>query len=94
MSGAAATAYTFITFDLSGILAPPQSVRVDYQTYWNTFERIQAFNSNVSTIRASGDKTPTYYQFVSTDEKLEFTNGRMLHIQRYPASNWSVVQPD
>ena len=87
-------AYTFTTFDLSGILAPPQSLRVDYQTWWNTFERIQAFNSNISTIRATGDKTPSYYQFVNGEEKNGFITGRMLHIQRYPASNWPIVQPD
>ncbi len=78
----------------------PQTVRVQYQTWWGTFERIQAFNLNVSTIRAStgaslsGATDPRYYVFKSREEMLEFLNGRMLHIKAYPNLNWNPVPTD
>ena len=82
------------TFDLSGFLALPQTVKVIYQNYWNTFERIQLVNAGVSTLRSAGDKTQIYYQFADGEERLAFINGRMLHIQRYPNSNWAQVPED
>jgi hypothetical protein len=81
-------------FDLSGILAPPQSLKVYYQDCWNTFNRIQGINSNVSTIRYAGNKSETYYIYVSLLEQNKYTVGRMLHIQRYPNSNWAAVSKD
>jgi hypothetical protein len=82
------------TFDLSGFFCVPQSVRVEYQMDWNTFERIQGFNINVSTLRHAGDKTLTYYQFLNGDERTSFANGQSLHVRRYPNSNWNSVSPD
>ncbi len=83
-----------VSFDLSGFLAVPQSVKVDYQAYWNTYNRIQAFNAGISTVRGGGDKTQSYYQFVNGEERVGFINGQMLHIRRYPNSNWAAVPPD
>jgi len=85
-------AYT--TFDLSGFLALPSSIKVLYQSYWTTFETIQAYNTNISTIRSQGDKAQTYYVFQSNLEQNQYTNGRMLHINRYPNSNWDPVPKD
>lgn len=82
------------TFDLSGFLALPSSVKLDYQTYWNIFNRIQAYNSNVSTIRSGGDRQQTYYSFANYDEVTGFTQGQYLHVQRYPNSNWATVSKD
>jgi hypothetical protein len=81
----------FIIFDLSGFLAVPSSLRVIYQTYWNTYERIESYNLNVSTLRSAGDRTLSYYLFNGNQEQIAYTNGRMLHIQRYPNSNWTPV---
>ena len=81
-------------FDLSGFLALPQSTKVLYAQYWATYDRIQAINSNVSTLRRAGDLTRTYYQFVSGEERLAFVNGQMLHIRQYPNSNWAPVPKD
>lgn len=82
------------SFDLSGFLALPQSTQYLYRDYWNTFNRIQAVNVGVSTVRAAGDKTQTYYQFASGEERMYYLNGQMLHIRRYPNSNWASVSPD
>lgn len=81
-------------FDLSGILAPAQSLKLYYQTCWNTFNRIQEVNSNVSTARSAGDKSQIYYTYESLVEQNKYTVGRMLHIQRYPNSNWREVSKD
>jgi hypothetical protein len=82
------------TFDLSGFLAVPSSLKLSYQDDWNTYNRIQIFNSNVSTIRGGGDKTVTYYSFSNYTEKNSFTTGQYLHQERYPNSNWNAVSKD
>ena len=81
-------------FDLSGILAPPQSLKRYYQDCWNIYNRVQSINSNVSTIRFTGNLSQTYYIYTSLVEQNQFTVGRMLHIQRYPNSNWAEVSKD
>jgi hypothetical protein len=83
-----------LTFDLSGFLAVPSSVKLDYQHYWNTFSRIQAYNSNISTIRSGGEKGVDYYSFLNYEEVTSFTQGQYLHVQRYPNSNWATVSKD
>ena len=83
-----------ITFDLSGLLALPQSTKVLYQSYWNNFERVQNYNWGISTMRAQGDKTQTYYVFSGHTEINYYTIGRTLHISRYPMSNWTPVSQD
>ena len=82
------------TFDLSGFLAVPSSIKIEYQQYWNTYNRIQTLNSNVSTIRGAGDKSQTYYSFADYDEFNGFVQGHYLHVQRYPNSNWATVSKD
>ena len=82
------------TFDLSGFLAVPSSLKIDYQNYWNIYNRVQTYNSNVSTIRSTGDKTPSYYMYLNYDEVTGFRIGQFLHFQRYPNSNWSEVSKD
>jgi hypothetical protein len=83
-----------LTFDLSGFLAVPSSVKLDYQHYWNTFSRIQAYNSNISTIRSGGEKGVDYYSFLNYEEVTSFTQGQYLHVKRYPNSNWATVSKD
>ena len=82
------------TFDLSGFLAVPSSLKLKYQDDWNTYNRIQLVNSNISTLRALGDKTQIYYTYSSYDELISFQQGQYLHVQRYPNSNWSAVSKD
>jgi hypothetical protein len=79
-------------FDLSGILTINQSQKIIYQNAWNTYNRIQSFNSNVSTIHSSGNYRLQYYTFISYAERESFRQGQYLHYQRYPNSNWSSVE--
>ena len=78
-------------FDASGFLGLSQSILRDYKTWWDTYERIQTINSNISTQRAQGNRTLTYYTYLSFDEKISFLNGQMLHVRQYPNSNWAPV---
>lgn len=79
-------------FDLSGILCLNQSQKLIYQQAWATFDRIQGYNSNVSTLRGLGNTTLTYYTYISYSEREAFRNGQYLHAQVYPNGNWNTVQ--
>ena len=82
---------TLTTFDLSGFLAVPCSLQLLYKQQWAFFETVQASNIQVSTLRAGGDKSPAYYSFQTYNDYTYYTNGRMLHIKRFPGSNWDPV---
>jgi len=79
-------------FDISGFATLSLGTLRLYETWWSTFDRIQAYDINVSTLHHAGNKTLTYYTYLTYDERLAYTNGRMLHINRYPNSNWDPVQ--
>ena len=80
--------------DISGFKFLTFSQKTEYQRAWQIFNNVQTFNSNVSTLRFGGDLMLTYYQFISGEEKTKFLQGRFLHIQSYPNSNWDFVQQD
>lgn len=83
---------TLVCFDLSGFKYMGQVQRQQYLYAWDTFNRIQTYNSNVSTLRATGSYPMlSYYQYTSMVEKNTFTTGQFLHQQRYPNSNWNPV---
>ena len=82
-----------VCFDLSGFIGLNDSQKLQYKTAWNTFDRIQNINSNISTLRVvENNLTLSYYTFTSYDQKNLFRIGQFLHQQRYPNSNWNVVQ--
>jgi hypothetical protein len=78
--------------DLSGFKFLTFSQKNEYQRAWQIFNNVQSFNSNVSTLRFQGFSNLTYYQFISGEEKTKFTQGRFLHVQAYPNSNWPLVE--
>lgn len=78
--------------DLSGFSFLYQSQLLKYNASWQTFNRVQAYNSNISTLRAGGQSNLSYYQFLTNQEKDQFVRGRFLHYQSYPNGNWSLVQ--
>jgi hypothetical protein len=81
-----------VCFDLSGFSGLSFGAAATYKINWETFDRIQHYNSNVSTLRAAGKTGFTYYTFASGAEKISFANGQSLHVRRYPDSNWNAVQ--
>ncbi len=80
-----------VGFDVSGFFCLPQTVLRAYIDNWNTFNRIQVYNINVSTLKAQGTPGLFYYQYKDFTERTQYTNGRMLHIRRYPNSNWDPI---
>lgn len=80
-------------FTLNGIQTINQSQLQSYRKAWSDFDRIQLYNSNISTFNGStGGKNSNYYMFVSYSEKNSFLNGQFLHQQQYPNSNWNTIQ--
>jgi len=80
-----------IAFDLSGFKFMNFSQYQLYQYNWNTFNRIQGYNSNISTLVTTAGAPGVYYQFSNNLEKNTYTQGQFLHQQRYPASNWNSI---
>ena len=57
------------------------------------FKRVEAFNTKVATLRLAGDLTQSYYEFVNTDERAQYTLGLSLLVQNDPAyANYIPVQ--
>lgn len=80
-------------FTLNGKSNVNQSQLQIYKQAWDDYNRIQGFNSNVSTLHGNGTaRNSNYYSFVSYTEKNSFLNGQYLHQQQYPNSNWNAVQ--
>ena len=56
----------------------------DYSNAINIFRTVEAFNSNISTMRSAGDKGLSYYTFKSTTEETNYTRGLYLLVQNDP----------
>lgn len=50
----------------------------DLATAWETFRRIELYNSNVSTLRGDGYSDVNYYQFVTNQEQTFYRQGGTL----------------
>jgi len=78
-------------FNLNGIfIGLSQSQRLTYKSDCDTYNRIQIYNSNVSTANSSG-LNKAYYQYIQISERSSFQNGLRLHEQAYPYNNWTAV---
>jgi hypothetical protein len=78
--------------DLSGFKFLSFAQKTEYQRAFQLFDTIQNYNSNISTLRFEGNSNLTYYQFLSGEEKTKFLQGRFIHIQAFPNSNWPFVE--
>ncbi len=65
-----------------------------YKTSWDIFNRVQSYNSNISTLRAGGQTYLNYYQFLDQQERTQYRQGQQLHAQVFPTSNWTSVPPN
>ena len=52
-----------------------------YRYAWNTFNRIEQVNSNVSTMHGNSNLSLSYYTFIDQTEKAIYDNGLSLHVQ-------------
>jgi hypothetical protein len=71
--------------DLSGFKFLYDSQFQKYKQSATFFQQIQAFNSNISTLRFQGQTTLSYYQFPTNQQKDQYIRGRFLLTQSYPA---------
>jgi hypothetical protein len=85
---------SYVAFDASGFIGMSFGQNQAYTTAWNTFTRIQLYDSNVSTLRSGGAANLGYYQYPTQDELLRFKQGRQLHLQSLPylSTLWKPVE--
>jgi hypothetical protein len=81
-------------FDASGFLVLTARQNLHFREAWDTFNRIQTLNSNVSTLRAFGRTDIYYYNFKTNTERMNFIEGQSLHMRTYPAFStfWLAVE--
>ncbi len=76
--------------DISGIKWLNYSQLQDYSDSWYMFNRVEQFNSNVSTQHSLGNKTLPYYTFMSSEDLVLYRQGATLH--RYYLGYSTIVQ--
>lgn len=64
--------------DISGIQSMYYGQLQDYKDSWETFRRVELYNSNISTIRAGGNTSLTYWQFQSFEDQTLYKQGAQL----------------
>ena len=71
-------------FDLSGVKYKSRSEIMALQRQWETFERIENFNSIIYQRLSIGLRDQTYYQYRTSEEMNDYRIGQRNHILRYP----------
>jgi hypothetical protein len=72
---------------LSNIKSLNYKQKQEYTYSWETFRRIELYNSNVSTLHGKGDSGPTYWQFINSTEQADYKIGQSLFFQYLGFSN-------
>lgn len=82
------------SFDISGATGLTNIQYIEYVTAWKTFNRIQYYDSNVSTLIHTGASGLQYYTYKNYAEKLQFIQGQSEHMKAYPyySTLWYNVQ--
>ena len=63
---------------ISTIASVSYNQRYEYKTAWNSFQTVELYNSNVSTLRSQGDKSLTYYQYPTCKVQSQYRQGATL----------------
>jgi hypothetical protein len=82
------------SYDASGVSGQTFSQFQKSREAWDTFNRIQTFDSNVSTLNKVSGANLRYYTFVNYEEKAQFTQGQLLHMKSLPyySTLWFTVE--
>jgi len=64
-----------------------------YNLGWRKYLEVQSYNSNVSTMWSSGNKTAAPYKFSGQQERSLFITGQSLYQQAYPGANVNLIRP-
>jgi len=72
---------------LSNITSLNYKQKKEYTTGWETFRRVELYNSNVSTLHGQGNSRPGYWQFINSTEQTDYKIGQSLFFQYLGFSN-------
>lgn len=64
--------------DLSGVQALTYRQVNEYSFSWLTFQRVEIYNAQVSTMRANGDTSINYWQFETNEGLTNYRLGAVL----------------
>ena len=64
----------------------------DYKQAIGTYNRVETFNSNVSTMRGNGQTSMVYYEFVTYQEQADYKVGLYLLTQNNPGLTFTPVE--
>ena len=64
-----------IPFTITRLKGLTYSQLQDYKHAVATYNKVEAFNSNVSTLRGNGNKSVEYYEFKTYDDKESYLTG-------------------
>lgn len=67
--------------DVSGIQSLYYTQYQDYAASWEMFRRVELYNSNVSTVNASGNASLSYWQFPNNEALTLYRQGQILFFQ-------------
>ena len=64
---------------------------MEYKHAVATYNKVESYNSNVSTLRGSGSSSVSYYDFQTNQEQTIYSLGLMLLIQNNPGMTFTPV---
>ena len=65
---------------LSTINSVSYNQRNLYKTAWNSFQTVELYNSNVSTLRGQGNTSIMYYQYPTSQAQSQYRQGAVLFL--------------
>lgn len=72
---------------LSSIRSVSYNQRESYRAAWDSFRKVEIYNSNISTQRGGGDTNATYYQFITTQSQSQYKEGQSMFYYYFGYSN-------
>ena len=66
---------------MSSITSLSYSQKYENTLGWDMFNRVERWNSNVSTLHSQGDSNAVYWKFASSEDISYYKNGALLHVQ-------------
>jgi len=72
---------------LSTIHSVSYNQRESYKAAWDSFRKVEIYNSNISTQRGEGNTNANYYQFPSTAEQAQYKEGQSMFYYYFGYSN-------
>lgn len=81
-----------IGFTLGQMTGLTYSQYAEYKSAVAVYNKVETYNSNVSTLRGTGITGITYYEFSTSQEQTMYSLGLMLLIQNNPGVTFTQVE--